>query len=249
MCTWVAFGLCVSDMGATLMQVGLGTDVAGGYSPSMLSAMRSAVVAAKATGMLRTDRARLAVRRRPSPSSDQPLASRHLPEPAGASAAAAASATDRGAASGAAGATGRGRTAQGERECRSEAAAATEGTVVQTAAEAAGSISVDGHGTGEELDYMGAFWLATMGGAQALGLEVILHFIPMCHPLTCSLPSSWTLPLRILPCSIFMRRLCKVLAVAEDSPVLHLCLMFMPQIWVTFVGAGQDWQLCSGKGL
>lgn len=120
MCTWVAFGLCVSDMGATLMQVGLGTDVAGGYSPSMLSAMRSAVVAAKATGMLRTDRARLAVRRRPSPSSDQPLASRHLPEPAGASAAAAASATDRGAASGAAGATGRGRTAQGERECRSE---------------------------------------------------------------------------------------------------------------------------------
>lgn len=35
-----------------------------------------------------------------------------------------------------------------------------------------GCISVDGLGTGEELDYRGAFWLATMGGAQALGLEV-----------------------------------------------------------------------------
>ena len=44
----------------TYVQVGLGTDVAGGYSPSMLSAMCSAVVAAKAVRMLRTDRARIA---------------------------------------------------------------------------------------------------------------------------------------------------------------------------------------------
>lgn len=36
----------------------------------------------------------------------------------------------------------------------------------------AGDISVDGPSSGEELDYRGAFWLATMGGAQALGLEV-----------------------------------------------------------------------------
>ena len=46
------------------LQVGLGTDVAGGYSPSMLNAMRSAVLAAKAVRMLRTDRARLAKRDR-----------------------------------------------------------------------------------------------------------------------------------------------------------------------------------------
>ena len=44
--------------------MGLGTDVAGGYSPSMLNAMRSAVLAAKAVQMLRTDRARLAKRGR-----------------------------------------------------------------------------------------------------------------------------------------------------------------------------------------
>ena len=33
------------------VKVGLGTDVAGGYSPSMLSALRSAVVASKALRM------------------------------------------------------------------------------------------------------------------------------------------------------------------------------------------------------
>ena len=36
---------------------------------------------------------------------------------------------------------------------------------------------MDGLGTGEELDYRGAFWLATLGGAQALGLEVNLHWL------------------------------------------------------------------------
>ncbi|EIE20078.1 guanine deaminase [Coccomyxa subellipsoidea C-169] len=46
------------------VRVGLGTDVAGGYSPSMLNAMRSAVIAAKTVRMLRTDRERLAERRR-----------------------------------------------------------------------------------------------------------------------------------------------------------------------------------------
>lgn len=33
------------------MQIGLGTDVSGGYSPSMLSAVRNAVVASKALRM------------------------------------------------------------------------------------------------------------------------------------------------------------------------------------------------------
>ena len=44
--------------GACCGQVGLGTDVAGGYSPSMLSAMRSAVIASKAVRMLHIDAAR-----------------------------------------------------------------------------------------------------------------------------------------------------------------------------------------------
>ena len=39
-------------------QVGLGTDVAGGYSPSMLSAMRSTVIASKAVRMMHIDAAR-----------------------------------------------------------------------------------------------------------------------------------------------------------------------------------------------
>lgn len=54
------------------VQVGLGTDVAGGYSPSMLNAMRSTVVAAKAVRMLRTDRARLAARPRPAMHAGRP---------------------------------------------------------------------------------------------------------------------------------------------------------------------------------
>lgn len=41
-------------------QVGLATDVAGGYSPSMLSAIRNAVINSKALRMLRIDRARRA---------------------------------------------------------------------------------------------------------------------------------------------------------------------------------------------
>ena len=59
-------GACVQDTalkgshagGACCGQVGLGTDVAGGYSPSMLSAMRSAVLASKAVRMLHIDAAR-----------------------------------------------------------------------------------------------------------------------------------------------------------------------------------------------
>ena len=59
-------GVCLQDMalmgshadGVCCAQVGLGTDVAGGYSPSMLSAMRSAVIASKAVRMLHIDAAR-----------------------------------------------------------------------------------------------------------------------------------------------------------------------------------------------
>ena len=40
--------------------MGLGTDVAGGYSPSMLSAMRSAVITSKAVRMMHIDAARRA---------------------------------------------------------------------------------------------------------------------------------------------------------------------------------------------
>ena len=49
--------------GVCCVQVGLGTDVAGGYSPSMLSAMRSAVVASKAVRMLHIDAARRQAKR------------------------------------------------------------------------------------------------------------------------------------------------------------------------------------------
>ena len=41
----------VNDAKKLGVKVGLGTDVAGGYSPSMLSALRSAVVASKALRM------------------------------------------------------------------------------------------------------------------------------------------------------------------------------------------------------
>ncbi|CAL8471103.1 g10645 [Coccomyxa elongata] len=253
------------------VKVGLGTDVAGGYSPSMLSAMRSAVVAAKAVRLLRTDRARLAARPRPAAHAGRPefaaqprlalandmaplpglapvpdLAARQRPaapdappaedRPSPHAAATSAAgrarpATDQGinysksyvngpvpgsCAAEHAAAEGQG-TASGSplgfngnacdsgcgAECAEESwpngnagAGPQLGSIISDGCHSAatgnlcttppgctaempdegtlqdpGCISVDGLGTGEELDYRGALWLATMGGAQALGLE------------------------------------------------------------------------------
>ncbi|KAK9901242.1 hypothetical protein WJX75_002216 [Coccomyxa subellipsoidea] len=133
------------------VKVGLGTDVAGGYSPSMLNAMRSAVLAAKAVQMLRTDRARLAKRDRAPDGimhedAEQTRSRQGLrdAETAGVDTSCATECSNSG----------------GATDCRRPE---LEGET--------GGISVDGLGTRGELDYRDAFWLATMGGAQALGLE------------------------------------------------------------------------------
>lgn len=66
-------------------QVGLGTDVAGGYSPSMLSAMRSAVLTSKAVRMMRIDAARRQPANRPGASAgrDEGPAASEQPAAAG----------------------------------------------------------------------------------------------------------------------------------------------------------------------
>lgn len=47
----LALWVCVAYLRSARAQVGLGTDIAGGYSPSMLSSMRNAVIASKALRM------------------------------------------------------------------------------------------------------------------------------------------------------------------------------------------------------
>ncbi|KAK9901243.1 hypothetical protein WJX75_002216 [Coccomyxa subellipsoidea] len=202
------------------VKVGLGTDVAGGYSPSMLNAMRSAVLAAKAVQMLRTDRARLAKRDR-APDGIMHEDAEQTRSRQGPSCNADAGNTGRAASGGERGFTGNAQHMREDPEARPEIGSAqrddsraahnaatlpysastafpdceasgaglrdaeTAGVDTSCATECSnsggatdcrrpeleGGISVDGLGTRGELDYRDAFWLATMGGAQALGLE------------------------------------------------------------------------------
>ncbi|CAL5228621.1 g11785 [Coccomyxa viridis] len=125
------------------VKVGLGTDVAGGYSPSMLSAMRSAVITSKAVRMMHIDAARRAPASCLSASAagnDGSASSEPVP--------AAGSEHHEGSASSPALA-----------HQREHAAAQQQRSAVEEAA---------ARGT---LGYKEAFWLATMGGAHALGLQ------------------------------------------------------------------------------
>ena len=114
------------------MQVGLGTDVAGGYSPSMLNAIRSAVIASRALCMQH-----YAMLPRPARhlSSQQDEDSEHTPD--------------------------------ARQLAATSAAQATDNTSLQVpAAESKKALQA-----ADLLDWKAAFWLATVGGAQALGLE------------------------------------------------------------------------------
>ena len=113
-----------------LVQVGLGTDVAGGYSPSMLNAMRNCVIASRALCMQRY--AAMAPHPHTSSTSDLPPNSDREPQ-------APSSATE---------------LAQNENKLHIPGSEARQ--KVQSA---------------DLVDWRGAFWLATVGGAQALGLE------------------------------------------------------------------------------
>jgi hypothetical protein len=160
------------------LQVGLATDVAGGYSPSMLSAMRHAVTNAKAVRMLRIDRERTAAAA--AAASDQAhsedFAAPERPacsSPAACDGAAGSSPvpvqiTDRVQHAPTDGQTGQ----SDEREGAEQHAQHNSTCTDRRLPPAAECLSIDGPDSRECLDYKGAFWLATMGSAEALGLQV-----------------------------------------------------------------------------
>ena len=161
-----------------LLQVGLGTDVAGGYSPSMLSSMRHAVTNWKAVRMLRTDRARRASAAEPQAASHaggNSAAGRQCP-PASSSSAGPELEDDRAAGSAPEQGTAGVSAVHQEGQLHGAFAAHAE----QGSGQVRGQrrlpegerLSIDGPEDMECLDFKGAFWLATMGGAEALGLQV-----------------------------------------------------------------------------
>ena len=189
--------------------MGLGTDIAGGYSPSMLSAMRHAVLNSRFVRMLRTDRARRGdcAHAPASPGAPAQAAPATVPDLAmqpAAQAAARAGGDCGHTAELVQGSPGnRGQDVHKERcaqpgvaagheqpgllgcsegehharqERRSDDQEGGDGRCSgQQSMPAAETLSVDGPGEGKPLDYKGAFWLATMGGAEALGLQAIAH--------------------------------------------------------------------------
>ena len=162
-----------------LLQVGLGTDVAGGYSPSMLNAMRHAVTNSKAVRMLRIDRARRA-------SAAEPQAAQHAGDasapaerqcPPTSSSPALAELDKDGAADSMhaheQGTAGR-HACQGPPDgaCSAQSKWGDGQLRRHLSLPEMERLSIDGAEEMECLDYKGAFWLATMGGAEALGLQV-----------------------------------------------------------------------------
>lgn len=115
------------------MQVGLGTDVAGGYSPSMLSAIRSAVIASRTLCMQHY--AMLLGPAKQHPSSQQDELPRHKPD------------------------------------AQQQAAASASQVIDNTSLQVPAVDSRKALQAADLLDWRAAFWLATVGGAQALGLE------------------------------------------------------------------------------
>jgi len=120
----------VTDSLSVLLQIGLGTDVAGGYSPSMLNAMRSCVIASRALCM--SHYATMAPRlQTPAPPQTEPNPTWQ----------------------------------------------SLTGVATAASAEPGDSFCIPPPESRKEvqaanlLDWKGAFWLATVGGAQALGLE------------------------------------------------------------------------------
>ncbi|DBA75076.1 TPA: hypothetical protein ACH3X1_010409 [Trebouxia sp. C0004] len=113
------------------VKIGLGTDVAGGYSPSMLNAMRSCVIASRALCM--SQYATMAPQlQTPAPPQTEPNPTRQN----------------------------------------------LTGVATAASAEPGDSFCIPAGSRKEVqaanlLDWKGAFWLATVGGAQALGLEKI----------------------------------------------------------------------------
>ena len=120
----------MTDSLSVLLQIGLGTDVAGGYSPSMLNAMRSCVIASRALCM--SHYATMAPRlQTPAPPQTEPNPTWQ----------------------------------------------SLTGVATAASAEPGDSFCIPPPESRKEvqaanlLDWKGAFWLATVGGAQALGLE------------------------------------------------------------------------------
>ncbi|CAK0782316.1 hypothetical protein CVIRNUC_005629 [Coccomyxa viridis] len=130
------------------VKVGLGTDVAGGYSPSMLSAMRSAVLASKAVRMLHIDAARRQAGCSNPCTAQEPV--RTLPAEEGSAA------------------------VGGHQESQhpSSLSGSRAEAALQLPEPAGGSAAaVKAAAARRTLSYQEAFWLATMGGAQTLGLQ------------------------------------------------------------------------------
>ena len=122
--------LSQTDVWCGVMQVGLGTDVAGGYSPSMLNAMRSCVVASRSLCMQH-----YAAMAPPAqtPSYSASHSSMDSDQP---------------------------------RQPSAAKLMQTTNDLYIAPAELRKQVQ-----SADLLDWKGAFWLATVGGAQALGLE------------------------------------------------------------------------------
>lgn len=143
------------------MQVGLGTDVAGGYSPSMLSAMRNCVVASRALRMQlfatmtlaqqtatgSTPQLTVADALKPAISLSQQTATEHD-----------GSSTQRAAGQSSSDQHSDGHLASSKVQCPADHIPICSAEHRKTA-------------DGGLIDWKGAFWLATVGGAQALGLQ------------------------------------------------------------------------------
>ena len=115
---------------AAMLQIGLGTDVAGGYSPSMLNAMRSSVITSRALAMQH-----YAILSKSAEQRDEP---------------------------------------PGDRSASRQPAVLSPGQAVDnTALRIPAAESRKALQAADLFDWRGAFWLATVGGAQALGLEKI----------------------------------------------------------------------------
>ena len=173
------------------VQVGLGTDVAGGYSPSMLHAMRSCVVASRALRMQRlaimglqqpqpcpssipahaASSISLSQAPFPQPQSEQPEQSHQPPSHAGAG----SSELDGGSSKLPAAGTSTLRSSEGASPEGQESHADSRGNVQPAAGESGDIVIVPAAQRqqleGSVLDWKAAFWLGTQGGAGALGIQ------------------------------------------------------------------------------
>lgn len=148
---------------SAVMQVGLGTDVAGGYSPSMLNAMRSCVIASRALCMQHY--AALSKATEHDPSSQQGEHAEH--RPSSQQSAALTKAPNQALSS------HQDEHAGCKPDFQQPAPSPAQQVIDNTVLEIPAVVSRRALQAADLLDWRAAFWLATVGGAQALGIEQV----------------------------------------------------------------------------